>query len=329
MFKLIYPDFWQKNGLLSYLLIPFSKVYSLLSFFRWLFSKTRHFNGYVICIGNVTVGGTGKTQVVIWLAQILRQRNIEFVILTKGYGSQLKVPTLITQNHNAEDVGDEAKMLSSYGQVIASRKPQSAIKMINKLNPKIIILDDGMQNPNIYKNFNILTIDGLRGMGNERIIPAGPLRQKFSKGSLQADTIILMELKGNDELENRANSYDKPVFKADTISDNENLDTSKNYYAFSGIGNPERFFNTLKRSNLILAGSESFPDHHNYLDQELETLVMKAKKLNSILITTAKDYVKIPEKFKSSYIECFNSKLIIENENKLVSLINERISQKN
>lgn len=323
MLKLLYPKFWQTTGVLCYLLRPFSQIYLLLSWIRKLISPLSFFEAKVICVGNVTVGGTGKTQVVIWLAKFLQKNNISFVILTKGYGSNLKNATLVSKNHQARDVGDESILLSKYGQVVAAKKPIEAIEIINKLKPKIIISDDGLQNPSFYKDFIIVTVDGTRFFGNGCIIPAGPLREHVSSALSNCHAIIVVNSSNRRNLE--LDNFTAKTFAATIAQENQDIISDKNYYAFTGIGNPERFFDILTSCGINIDKVKIFPDHHNYLCSEIEQLVDEARDLNLVLITTRKDYVKIPAAFLNYDIKCFDVELIIENENQLIALLNEKI----
>jgi len=324
MFKLIYPKFWQRRTLISYLLWPLSQIYRILGIIRYLFAKPVRFKAKVICVGNINVGGTGKTQIAIWLANFLTKKDINFIVVTKGYKGLLQGPIVVEPQHTASDVGDESALLAKYATVVVAQKIHKAVNYINKLNPQIVIVDDGMQNPNFYKDFCILSFDGLRGIGNELLAPAGPLRQKFASGVKQSDAIIIFNKDRADYLTARLESCNKPLFGADTVPGNNNLDNELNYLAFCSIGNPEKFFLTLEISNFKLLSTKVFPDHHSYTIDEIETLITKAKENNATLITTAKDYVKIPKKYHSN-IKCLDTTLVIDKENELETLINEKI----
>lgn len=324
MFKLIYPKFWQTRSFISYLLWPLSYIFRFLTVLRKFYTRTIFFNAKVICIGNITVGGTGKSQLVIWLANKLRQSNIDFVILTKGYSGNLKIATIVTNDHTAFDVGDESIMLKEHGTVVAARKPSYAKKIINQLKPRVIIVDDGMQNPSFLKDFVLLTIDGARGLGNGFMIPAGPLRQSVSQGFQNSDAVVVVESDVIPSFGKEIRKYHLPIFKANIVAQNH-LSTLKNYFAFSAIGNPERFLNSLMKCKIQVAGFKNFPDHYHYNDRDIESLISIAGNSCAQLITTAKDYVKIPYKYKE-YVLCFNTKLIIDEEQQLLELINGKIT---
>lgn len=315
MFKLIYPEFWQKRGALAYLLWPFSRLYLLAGYIRWFIAQPLKFPCKVICVGNITVGGTGKTQIVIHIAKLLKARNINFVIVTKGFGSQLKVPTLVQNYHSYEDVGDESIVLAKYGTVIATKNIQSILPLVNELKPRIILVDDSLQNPSFHKDCTIITVDGSRLFGNEFLLPAGPLRQYPKTALKQANIIILINAADNyHDIGQTLTAQIVPIIK---------LDPAKDYFAFCGIGNPKRFFATLRNYGIKLAGCKIFPDHHNYSPQDFKYLQEQASALNAILITTRKDFVKIPaDKIPTI---CCDVELSFNDPTKLENLIDAKI----
>ena len=259
----------------------------MLGLIRKLISKPVKFNARTICIGNATVGGTGKTQMVIKLAQAFTQRNINFIILCKGYGGKNTHYSLVTNTSSPYDVGDEALELCEYGVTFSVPKISYAPEIIAKYKPDIVLIDDGMQNPNFIKDFVIMTVDGTRGFGNGFPIPAGPMRCRFD--DIKADAIIVV---GGDvsnifgRVKNKLNIFHaviKPTRKS----------VGTRYYAFAGIGNPDKFFDTLKKAGADLAQTKTFPDHYDYTQADILELFSAASALDAKLITTRKDYVKI------------------------------------
>jgi tetraacyldisaccharide 4'-kinase len=323
MIKLIYPKFWSKNGVISILLTPFSFIYYSMGVLRKFFAKPIRFDAKVICVGNITVGGTGKTQIVQLLAERYQAQNKNILIVTKGYGSSLKTAKIVTQSDNAASVGDESKLLSEIAPVVAARKVEYSLPIINKLKPEIIIFDDGMQNPNFIKDYTIIVFDNMRRIGNGKLFPSGPLRQKVSTGIKESDSIVMI---GDDEckdniIQNYATEYGKHLFRAkiNLVSPLKNTE----YFAFSAIGNPDKFFNTLIKNGAKLKRTKIFPDHHQFTQNEIIELKNIAKKHNYTLITTKKDYVKIND---NANIDCTSIELILDNETKFMELINEALS---
>lgn len=322
MVRLIYPKFWQTKNIISYLLWPLSYLYLLAGYIRKITARPILFPCKVICVGNITIGGTGKTQIVIFLAKLLTKLNIDFIIVTKGYGSKLKKCLLVEKYHASQDVGDESVILSKYGRVVATRKIQYLLDYINKLKPKVIIIDDSMQNPHFYKDLIILSIDTDRLFGNGLLIPAGPLRQYPREPIEKADIIIAVGSAITDDYIDYFSPYSSKFFQARIIPSIK-IDSSKNYYAFSGVGNTERFFLTLENYGLKLSGRKIFPDHHNYSLKDLNYLKKMSEQHKSLLITTRKDYVKIGN--VNLPIICCDVDLSINNQDSLIDLIYEKI----
>lgn len=368
MIRLIYPKFWHTKNIIAYLLLPLSWLYLFASYLRKIIARPIIFPCKVICVGNISIGGTGKTQIVIFLAKMLKAINIDFIIITKGYGSKLQTALLVEPHHTVLDVGDEAVMLLKYGQVIASKKIQYILPFIQRIKPKVIIVDDAMQNPNFYKDIVILSVDADRLFGNELLIPAGPLREYPKQAIEKTDIVILVgssnrllaefaaveEFIGDTERKTAAYSSvredlstgstyklptevelckksnvapfllhkELPFFQAQIVPAID-IDKTKRYFAFSGIGNPERFFSTLENHGLQLVGNKIFPDHHQYREEDLDYLKEQSEKSNSLLITTRKDYVKICDTDLS--VICCDVYLLLNNQKLLADLIYEKI----
>lgn len=323
MIKLTYPSFWSKKNIVSWLLIAFSWIYQLLGSLRKLLVKPVKLPCFVICIGNISVGGTGKTQLVAWLAKNLRKKNCNFLIVTKGYNSNLRGAKLVESLDLPSDVGDESKMLSEYGQVLAAKSIKYALPIINDLKPDVVIFDDGMQNPGFFKDLSIVVIDTIRNIGNGRIFPAGPLRESVQSAINRSDIVIMIgnELCPNFSLIQTITSSNKPFFKS-KIQLVGNIDTSKNYYAFTAIGDPDRFFRLLNENGINVLATKAFPDHHHYSREEITALVKEADKQTLFLLTTKKDYVKISDHTK---MLCAEVTLTFDKEEELFQLIYEKI----
>jgi tetraacyldisaccharide 4'-kinase len=322
---LIYPHFWTKRGLLAYLLLPISKIYWFLGLLRFICTKPYHFPVKVVCVGNANVGGTGKTQLVMWLTKALQAKNIRVVIITKAFGSKLKEAVLVNSSHKASEVGDESIMLRQYAPTIATTKILQALPIINSLKPELVILDDGLQNPTIHKDLSILVIDQERGMGNGFLLPAGPLRQYPKEALKIIDLVLEIGIKKNAPNYAHNLKTHKPVFYAQIIPRTK-IDTSSNYLVFSGIGDPNRFLKMLKQDELKIVAHEIFPDHHNYSPKDIEYLRNKATALKAKLLTTRKDYVKIQDQLP---VICYDVELLIDKSENLIKIIHEKISIKN
>ncbi|MGC0372143.1 MAG: hypothetical protein DGJ47_000848 [Rickettsiaceae bacterium] len=319
MIKLNYPKFWQTNSWLSLLLTPASWIYLLFGKIRLWVTKPIKIPAFVICVGNITVGGSGKTQIVKWLCQNL-QPKYNILVVTKGYGSNLKQAKIVSAQDLASNVGDEAKLLSSYSNVIAARSPQEALPLIKEAKPEIVIFDDGLQNPGFIKDMNILAINTERGFGNQKIFPAGPLRQTHHSVDARIDCNILI---GNKPLNTLINTK-SPCFNAQIEA--ENYKSTKNYLAFSGIANPNSFFDLLNSLSFKVKHTISFPDHYNYGPKDIKTLLNNAKQKSLHLITTEKDYVKLQNMVNIEYLPV---NLKIDNDKELIKFIYEKITISN
>lgn len=287
-----FPNFWKSNNLISTLLLPFSYVWILGSYLRHQFAKQTKLPFFVINVGNCIIGGSGKTQLVIYLAKLLIKLDIDHIVVCKSYKGKLAYPKIVTKDDSPEIVGDEPKEISLFTKVISTPSIYKAIKILQKISVKVVIIDDGMQNPYIYKDLNILVMDGERHLGNNRIIPAGPLRQSLA--SALENTDIILTIGGNNIARYR---YPSQHFVADIIDKNNDKPKGK-WLAFAGIGNPDRFFALLKKYNYELIYTKIFPDHHKYTKKDIQNLNNTSKKFNARLITTRKDYIKLYDKMK-------------------------------
>jgi tetraacyldisaccharide 4'-kinase len=321
MFKLRYPNFWQnKHSLLSILLLPFSYLYSLASYIRSLLAVPISLNTKVICVGNISVGGTGKTQAVLHLAKLLTKNNKKICIVTKGYGRKTKDTKLLDLNYdNITETGDEAFMLAQYFPVIVFNNFYALDELIQHHQFEVAIFDDGMQNPNFHKDLTIMMIDGLRGFGNNKIFPAGPLREHVYNIDKKANLAIIV---GEDKY-HAQKQLDILILNASITPESE-LDKDICYVAFAAIGNPDKFFLTLEEMGLSIVKKVYFPDHYNYLPDNVFTLLAISNKYNATLITTEKDWVKLDKDLQTK-IKHLKVTLNIKDEQKLVGLLNEKL----
>lgn len=255
----------------------------------------------VICIGNFTAGGTGKTPLAIWLAHHLTEQGLSPVFLTRGFGSAVRRPTAVDLHiHQARDVGDEALLLARAAPVMVSPDRIAGARAIAESDSGagVIVMDDGLQNPTLIKDFTIAVVDGARGFGNGRVIPAGPLRAPLSAQLARTDVIVV---NGRREDRDRIAALIEPAFtgpilqaSAEAIGDTAWLGGER-VMAFAGIGNPDRFFRLLDQLGAVVVGKRRFADHHAFTDQEAARLVADAQQLGARLVTTEKDFVRISQ----------------------------------
>ncbi|MDX1917366.1 MAG: tetraacyldisaccharide 4'-kinase [Rickettsiaceae bacterium] len=326
-----YPKFWQTSNLLNFTLYPFCLIFYILGIIRKISTSQIKLAYPIICIGNASVGGCGKTRLIKALAHYYNAQQKRVIIVSKGYGSKLSGAVIV--DSTIDDpllVGDESIELATnfFGYknilVIASRSPILAHNIIKKFAPDIILVDDGLQNPSFYKDFTILMIDGLRGFGNGLLIPAGPLRET-KKSALEND--VLISLNPTDKILQEFSHL--PKFYA--IETNITLDAKDNSpaLAFCGIGNPDNFFNMLK-SKVLLIDWVVFPDHYSYKESDLEYIVKQADIANAkVILTTEKDMSKITrlKNYDKRIISVKNS-IDLNPLEPIIEKINERIFPK-
>ena len=297
------PRFWydQKLSVLSLLLTPMSWIYGLTHAILLGSAKPWQSPTPVICVGNLTVGGHGKTPTALSICHILKSYNKSVHFISRGYKGSLNGPTLVDlSSHTAIEVGDEPLLLSKIAPTWVGANREAGIRLAHKMGAEIIIMDDGFQNPSIKKDLSIVVVDGEVGFGNGLLIPAGPLREGITAGLSRANAVVII---GEDRLNLKATlsnilnySSRKPIkiFTAQLEPDaNTGSLRNKKLLAFTGIGRPEKFFNTLIKMGCNIIGKRDFADHHQYTKSEISKLLEIAQIENAELITTSKDYVRL------------------------------------
>ncbi len=295
------PDFWNRGagGIAPLLLSPLSKLYAAATARRvarpgWQAPVP------VICCGNVTAGGAGKTTVTLDLLHRLKARGVNAHALLRGYGGATKGPLQVQPGtHGASLVGDEALLLAEVAPTwVASNRAEGAKRAV-EAGAQAIVMDDGLQNPTLVKDLPLLVVDGSYGFGNGRVIPAGPLREPVDAGVARCRAAVLI---GNDE----AGVVEKlptglPVLRARLVPGPEAAELAgKPVLAFCGIANPNKFFTTLTGIGASLVGKEAFADHYPFDPSDMRDLLDKAEQLRAELVTTPKDAVRVPAAFRSS-----------------------------
>ena len=295
---------WYSKSKFSYLVIciffPLSIIYYLLFLLKKILSKEKSFQNKIVCIGNCSVGGDGKTSTVLSLINLFKSRNIKVAVLLKGYKGKIKAPTQVNMtSHSAVDVGDEALLYVEHARTFVSNDRLKGINfIIAKFSPDIILIDDGLQDFRIKKDKSILVINGNRGFGNGFLLPVGPLRQSPSSAMKLADIIIIIGDEKGNNLDVYKNKFkDKLFLKAEITCEKNEID--KNYFAFSGIGNNPSFINTLNTNNYNLTKIKSFPDHYFYTDNDIKNMKKYATDNNLEIITTEKDWKRLNTKQRS------------------------------
>jgi len=287
------PRFWQTGGWPADLLAPLGAVTAAITARRVARPGWRA-PVPVLCVGNATVGGTGKTPVVIDLARRLRARGIDAHILTRGYGGAtrrtLRVDPIC---HDAVAVGDEALLLASVAPCWVGADRAASARAAVAAGAAALLLDDGLQNPLLTKDVSVLVIDGGAGFGNGKLLPAGPLREPAAAAASRCHAAIII---GADRADaTAALPPGLPVLHARlTPGSSMHALAGARAYGFAGIGRPEKFFATLREAGIALAGTRAFPDHHPYRASDLAALRRDAAAADAALVTTEKDYVRLP-----------------------------------
>lgn len=287
----------KNENLLPRLLSPLATLYATGVKLRWHVTTPYRPNLPVICVGNLTMGGAGKTPTAISLANTLKDIDHKPYFLTRGYKGKLKGPHLVNANKDtALDVGDEPLLLARTAPTIVAKDRVEGAKLIEKQDATIIIMDDGFQNPTLQKDFSLVVIDATSPVGNGRTFPAGPLRAPLDFQLEKANALLSI---GNNNstpqtltLLNIANK--KPFFRAE-IAPAEDIknEFQEGILAYCGIGRPTKFFDTLDSLGAEIKVRKSFPDHHMITEEQATTLLKKAKENNLTLVTTEKDLARI------------------------------------
>jgi len=297
------PSWWYaaEPGVAQRVLEPAAWLYARMAQRR--FAKTVPYRSRlpVICVGNFTAGGTGKTPLVQRLVQHLTSLGRHPVVLSRGYGGANRGPERVRPDmHRAAEVGDEPLLLARTAPVVIARDRPAGAQLIERMSDPadVIVMDDGLQNPSLHKTLTIAVIDGARGVGNGAVIPAGPLRAPIEFQLGLADAVVVngygapgRETAVRDALRRQ---FPGPVLQAqvEPAGDTSWL-AGQPFLAYSGIGNPARFFSTLEGHGAHLVERRTFGDHHQFKEREAEALLAAAEMQGAQLVTTQKDWVRL------------------------------------
>lgn len=286
------PVFWRSMNTVSCVLLPLSALYFVGSAFAKALAKPARAPIPVIAIGNATVGGAGKTPMALALAPLLTELGKTPHFLTRGYKSETPLTAhRVTGDDDWHRVGDEALLLAKLAPTWVGRERLASAQAAAQAGADVAVCDDALQHHQLHKDLTFLVIDGPYGIGNGKLLPAGPLREPFAHAVARSDAVILI----GEDRHDIAPRLNMPVFHATIASqaDPRALQQSR-WLAFAGIGRPEKFFTTLRTQGAGLAGTRSFPDHHAYSEADMASLAAEAQTRGAQLITTEKDAVKLP-----------------------------------
>ena len=291
------PRFWWDDpGIVSALLSPVGALYGSAAASRMRRGGQRA-NVPVMCIGNFTLGGTGKTPTAIAVAELLKREGRNPALLTRGYGGSMSGPVVVDpQRHTAADAGDEALLLAQAAPTIVSRDRVAGARAAEAQGVDVIVMDDGLQNPSLAKDLTIALVDAGRGIGNGNVFPAGPLRAPLDV-QLERCNAVLVVGDGNkaEAIATKAQRRGLPIFHGTLRPDEAAVGalSARPVFAFAGIGDPEKFFATLRAAGVDVKATRAFPDHHRFTAEEAGELIMQAEHDGLRLAITAKDHARM------------------------------------
>ena len=289
------PKFWATRGFAARALSPLSRITARITARR--VRKPGFAPGIkVICVGNVGVGGAGKTTVVLDLLSRLPGHTFA---LTRGYGGRLAGPVLVDKSiHTAAEVGDEAMLLAAVAPVVVAHDRAAGARLALAEGAGAIVMDDGLQNPSLVKTISLLVIDGGYGFGNGLLLPAGPLRETVAAAAARCRAAVLI---GEDETGAlKALPRSLPVLRAHLVPDSRERLGRRPVIAFAGIGRPEKFFRSVLSLGAEIVATHAFPDHHVYNTGDSARLLGEASTRGATLVTTAKDFVRLPAALRAA-----------------------------
>lgn len=291
------PEFWHDDDgrLAPRLLAPLSAAFAAAARLRARALTPWRAPVPVICVGNLTVGGAGKTPTVLALADRLRAAGLRTGCLSRGYGGRLRGPVEVDpMRHTAAEVGDEPLLLAEAAPTWIARDRKDGAQVAIAEGIDVLILDDGLQNRSLAYDVALVVVDAGYGFGNGRLLPAGPLRESIDDGLRRATAVVLVGDDARhvgDTIGTRA-----PVLRAELAPDDDSRRLSgARVLAFAGIGRPAKFFDTLAGLGADIVRRIEFADHHPYTPDDAMRLVEEAQRLGAIAVTTAKDFVRLPE----------------------------------
>mgnify|MGYP001387800293 CR=1 FL=1 len=315
------PQFWyEPNTWKAKFLYPLGYFYNLLTLLRGKLAKPQSYSCLTICIGNLNVGGTGKTPTTIALAQHFLKKGLQVHVVSRGYKGKFQGTFLVDpQKHKSDEVGDEPLLMSEFTSVWVSNKRKNGIAAAENAGAQIVLLDDGFQDPSFHKDFSLIVVDGEKGFGNKKCMPAGPLRENIVQGFKRADALVIVGQR---------------IYKFDTFpthlkiihSTLKPIETGMNwkegkYLAFAGIADPSKFFKTLRSLGANLIDCVALSDHQNLDGQVLKRLERKANSAHAQLVTTEKDVVRLSNTYRKKVLS-LPVRIEFDDKNELENLFN-------
>ncbi|EKF17627.1 tetraacyldisaccharide 4'-kinase [Nitratireductor pacificus] len=289
------PFWWEPADWRAWCLAPFSTLYGVAAAYRLASGRRAPVAAPVLCIGNFTVGGEGKTPVAIALAKQARKAGRKPGFLSRGHGGSLSKPHLVDAEHDsARLVGDEPLLLARCAPTVVTQDRAAGARHLIGAGCDFIVMDDGFQSARIRMDYALMVVDARRGLGNGHVIPGGPLRAPLIDQLRHADALLTMgEGEGADHVVRQASRAGKPVFEARLKPRGVRAVKGRRFLAFAGIGNPGKFFDSLRGAGAAVVETRSFPDHHPFDEEDVRELRRSAEAAELALITTEKDLVRL------------------------------------
>jgi len=321
------PAFWWRAGT-GGPIAPLAALYGAVAGLR-MQARGRQAGLPVICLGNLTVGGAGKTPAALAVAQLLHAAHERPFFLSRGYGGRLAGPVRVNPAlHRAADVGDEPILLARLAPTVVARDRVAGAAFARSAGASVIVMDDGFQNPSLAKDLSFVLVDGRRGIGNGRVVPAGPLRAPLERQLDHAQALIVVGAPdGATSVIERAERRRIPLFHGRLEPDRAvvNAIGRRKVLAFAGIADPEKFFATLNSAGIQIANLAGFPDHHRFSAAEALDLVAQAQANNLMLLTTEKDLARLAGEPKlqqlAKHATALPVRLMIEEQDRLREMV--------
>lgn len=294
------PGFWhQPESLTARLLVPAGALYAAAGRLRRRLTRPQRLGVPVICVGNLVAGGAGKTPVALSIGRLLHDMDVTAHVVLRGYKGREAGPLRVDPaRHTADAVGDEALLLAAELPTWIARDRVQGARAAERAGADVIVLDDGHQNPTLHKDLSLVVVDGGYGLGNGRVMPAGPLREPAAAGLARASAVVLL---GSDETGIAGLAEGLPILRGHL----EPVPAAwavrgRAVVAFAGIGRPDKFFATLERQvGAFVKGRHAFPDHHAFTRADLMPILAEADALGAVAVTTAKDFVRLPTELRT------------------------------
>ncbi len=283
---------WRKGGLCKHLLAPLAACYGAVAA-RRMTRRGKRAGLPVLCVGNFTLGGVGKTPAVLTIARLLTEAGERVFCLSRGYGGSVNGPKRVDAHaDHAAEVSDEALLLARVAPTVVARNRVAGAELARSTGASIVIMDDGLQNGTIVKDFTLAVVDGRRGIGNACVFPAGPLRAPLETQLACSDALLVVGDGGAaEDVTAAARARGLPVLRGRLKPDTAAGPALKErkVLAFAGIGDPEKFFASAAEAGIEVAERRTFPDHHRFSAEEAASLIMDAEHVGLALLTTEKD----------------------------------------